>query len=57
MFTEIKNQFIDGLEEQKWMDDLTRANARLKVRQIANFFELTYHSICSCIIFFSIKRK
>jgi hypothetical protein len=31
MFTEIKNQFIDGLEEQNWMDEATRAQARLKV--------------------------
>ena len=31
MFTEIKSQFIDGLEEQKWMDNKTRAQARLKV--------------------------
>ena len=31
MFTEIKSQFIDGLEEQKWMDKKTRAQARLKV--------------------------
>ena len=31
MFTEIKSQFIDGLEEQLWMDNKTRAQARLKV--------------------------
>ena len=31
MFTEIKGQFIDGLEEQKWMDNATRDQARLKV--------------------------
>ena len=31
MFKEIKGQFIDGLEEQHWMDNATRAQARLKV--------------------------
>lgn len=31
MFTEIKGQFIDGLKEQEWMDNATRAQARLKV--------------------------
>jgi hypothetical protein len=31
MFKEIKGQFIDGLEEQHWMDDATREQARLKV--------------------------
>ncbi|CAB4016589.1 neprilysin, partial [Paramuricea clavata] len=30
MFKEIKSQFIDGLEEQTWMDYATRAQARLK---------------------------
>lgn len=35
MFTEIKSQFIDGLEEQKWMDNKTRAQARLKVGNIS----------------------
>ena len=31
MFREIKSEFIDGLEEQTWMDNATRAQARLKV--------------------------
>ena len=31
MFTEIKDQFIVGLKEQKWMDDATRVQASLKV--------------------------
>ena len=31
MFTEVKRQFIDGLDEQTWMDSTTRAQARLKV--------------------------
>ena len=34
MFTEIKGQFIDSLEEQKWMDNATRDQARLKVGNI-----------------------
>ncbi|CAB3988922.1 endothelin-converting enzyme 2 isoform X2 [Paramuricea clavata] len=34
MFTEIKNQFIDGLEEQTWMDNATRAQARLKLKKM-----------------------
>ncbi|CAB4020758.1 endothelin-converting enzyme-like 1, partial [Paramuricea clavata] len=31
LFTEIKNQFINGLKEQDWMDDATRAQAHLKL--------------------------
>ena len=31
MFKQIKKQFIDGLNEQTWMDYSTRAHARLKV--------------------------
>ena len=32
LFTEIRKEFIEGLEEQDWMDDQTRDQARLKVR-------------------------
>ena len=31
LFHEIKNQFIKGLEEQDWMDNSTRDQARIKV--------------------------
>jgi hypothetical protein len=31
MFREIKSEFMDGLEEQTWMDNATRAQALLKV--------------------------
>ncbi|XP_028410352.1 endothelin-converting enzyme 1-like [Dendronephthya gigantea] len=34
LFTEIKNEFINGLKEQKWMDDKTRANARRKLKMM-----------------------
>ena len=30
-FSEIKEQFVDSLEEQTWMDDTTRQGARDKV--------------------------
>lgn len=36
LFTEIKNQFIDGLKEQDWMDDATRAQAHLKVSHVSD---------------------
>jgi hypothetical protein len=32
LFTEIRSQFIQGLEEQTWMDNRTREQARIKVR-------------------------
>ena len=31
MFTEIKNQFVNGIDEQEWMDVETKDQARLKV--------------------------
>ena len=31
LFSEIKGQFVDSLEEQTWMDDKTRQGARDKV--------------------------
>ena len=31
LFIEIRSQFIQGLEEQKWMDDATRDQARIKL--------------------------
>ncbi|CAB3983458.1 endothelin-converting enzyme 2-like isoform X2, partial [Paramuricea clavata] len=34
MFREIKSEFIDGLEEQTWMDNATRAQARLKLKKM-----------------------
>ncbi|CAB3985405.1 endothelin-converting enzyme 1-like, partial [Paramuricea clavata] len=36
MFKEIKSQFIDGLEEQTWMDYATRAQARLKLQKMTD---------------------
>lgn len=33
MFAEIKAQFINGLNEEKWMDNATRAQARLKASE------------------------
>ncbi|XP_028410306.1 endothelin-converting enzyme 2-like [Dendronephthya gigantea] len=34
MFAEIKAEFVDGLEEHKWMDDATRSQARLKLQKM-----------------------
>lgn len=33
MFAEIKGQFINGLKEQYWMDNETRAQAHLKASE------------------------
>ncbi|XP_028410275.1 endothelin-converting enzyme homolog [Dendronephthya gigantea] len=41
MFTEIKSEFIDGLEEQKWMDDASRAQARLKLEKMKTWVGYT----------------
>ena len=32
LFIEIRNQFIQGLDDQEWMDNETRNQARIKVR-------------------------
>ena len=37
MFSEIKAEFVDGLKEQYWMDNATRAQARLKVCEEIDF--------------------
>ena len=37
MFAEIKAQFINGLNEEKWMDSATRAQARLKASEWKDF--------------------
>ncbi|XP_028410317.1 endothelin-converting enzyme homolog isoform X2 [Dendronephthya gigantea] len=34
MFTEIKNEFVNGLDEQTWMDYETKSQARLKLNKM-----------------------
>ncbi|XP_028410335.1 endothelin-converting enzyme homolog [Dendronephthya gigantea] len=41
MFTEIKGQFIAGLDEQEWMDNKTRAHARLKLQVMKDWIGIS----------------